>query len=76
MYYEYHLENEVIINSDKPYVSGFHMDLGEHAYCPDLDEWYEVDTFVEVSYCIIKEGELNNKVDTDDHWIENVELGS
>ena len=60
MYYEYHLVNGIVIESDKPYVNGFHLDLGEQAYDPDLDEWYEVDTFVEVSYCIIKHGELQN----------------
>jgi hypothetical protein len=56
MYYEYHLENGVIMNSDKPFVDGFHLDCGEQTYCPDLDEWYEVDTFVKVSYCLLKEG--------------------
>jgi hypothetical protein len=58
MYYEYHLENGVIMNSDKPFVDGFHLDCGELAYCPDLDEHYEVDTFFKVSYCLLKDGTL------------------
>lgn len=56
MYYEYHLKNGDVVNSDKPYLPGIYVYLGEVAYCPDLDEWYEVDSFIEVSYCIIKEG--------------------
>jgi hypothetical protein len=58
MYYEYHLENEMVIKSNNPYENGFYFDCGEQTYCPDLEEWYEVDTFVKVSYCLIKEGDL------------------
>ena len=75
MYYEYYLENDLVICDEKPYIDGFWMSVGEYAYCVDLEEWYEVDTFVKVRYCLLKEGELINKVDTDDYWIENVELG-
>lgn len=75
MYYEYHLENGITINSEKPYVNGFYLSYGEQNYCPDLDEWYEIDSFVRVSYCLVKQGKLTNNIETDDHWIENVELG-
>ncbi len=82
MYYEYHLENGVIMNSEKPYVDGFYLDCGEQMYCPDLDEWYEIDSFIKVSYCLLKEGDLCNRCSQlncrcDDeltHWIENHSL--
>lgn len=61
MYYEYHLENGEIMHSEKPYIDGFYINAGEQAYCPDLDEWYEVDSFIKVRYCLVKEGNISEQ---------------
>ena len=55
MYYEYHLKNGNVITNEHPYINGFYVNVGEQAYCPDLEEWYEVDSFIEVRYCMVRE---------------------
>lgn len=55
MYYEYHLENGIIINSTTPNISFF--DGYEEEYCQCcgnlIDGYYRA----EVKYCLIKEGD-------------------
>jgi hypothetical protein len=63
MYYEYHLENDMVIKSEKPYVDGFWLYLEDCEYDPWSNEYYEVESFVKVRYCLIKDGTIDESDD-------------